>query len=62
MQQLVQIDLKGWGANYLPSCHHHSVIQILNSVAGKLCQQFFLFVFCTWVVMPFDQYLLVLDY
>jgi len=34
VQQLVQIDLKGWGANYLPSCHHHSVIQILNSVAG----------------------------
>ena len=35
VQQLVHIDLKGWGANYIPLCHHHSVIQILNSVAGK---------------------------
>ncbi|XP_024396181.1 protein ENHANCED DISEASE RESISTANCE 2 isoform X3 [Physcomitrium patens] len=34
VQQLVHIDLKGWGANYLPLCHYHSVIQILNSVAG----------------------------
>nr|PNR48594.1 hypothetical protein PHYPA_013071 [Physcomitrium patens] len=34
VQQLVHIDLKGWGANYIPFCHPYSVIQILNSVAG----------------------------
>lgn len=35
VQQLVHIDLKGWGANYVPLCHYHSVIQMLNSVAGN---------------------------
>ncbi|KAH8972155.1 hypothetical protein BDL97_02G180500 [Sphagnum fallax] len=34
VQHLVQIDLRGWGANYIPTCHHSSVTQMLNSVAG----------------------------
>jgi hypothetical protein len=34
VQHLVQIDLRGWGANYIPACHHSSVTQMLNSVAG----------------------------
>jgi hypothetical protein len=36
VQHLVQIDLRGWGANYIPACHNSSVTQMLNSVAGKL--------------------------
>ncbi|KAL2609496.1 hypothetical protein R1flu_028069 [Riccia fluitans] len=34
VQHLVQIDLKGWGVGLLPFCHQHTVIQMLNSVAG----------------------------
>ncbi|BBN19009.1 hypothetical protein MPTK1_8g07260 [Marchantia polymorpha subsp. ruderalis] len=34
VQQLVQIDLKGWGIGLLPFCHQHTVIQMLNSIAG----------------------------
>lgn len=36
VQQLVQIDLNGWGANYLPFCHQHTVLHMLNSVAGMV--------------------------
>ncbi|CAM6126377.1 unnamed protein product [Calypogeia fissa] len=34
VQQTVEIDLKGWGVGVLPFCHQHTVIQMLNSVAG----------------------------
>lgn len=43
MQHLMQIDLKGWGAGYIPSFQQHCLLQMLNSVAGEfLC--YFLFV------------------
>lgn len=35
MQHLIQIDLKGWGAGYLPAFQQHCLLQMLNSVAGK---------------------------
>jgi hypothetical protein len=38
VEHLVQIDLRGWGANYIPLCHRSTVTQMLNSVAGKLPQ------------------------
>ncbi|CAK9190399.1 unnamed protein product [Sphagnum jensenii] len=34
VEHLVQIDLRGWGANYIPLCHRSTVTQMLNSVAG----------------------------
>lgn len=32
----MQIDLKGWGAGYVPSFQQHCLRQMLNSVAGEL--------------------------
>ncbi|KAG2245347.1 hypothetical protein Bca52824_092832, partial [Brassica carinata] len=34
VQHLIQIDLKGWGAGYLPAFQQHCLLQMLNSVAG----------------------------
>ncbi|EMS54329.1 hypothetical protein TRIUR3_20085 [Triticum urartu] len=34
VQHLMQIDLKGWGVGYLPSFQQHSLLHMLNSVAG----------------------------
>lgn len=34
VQHLMQIDLKGWGVNYVTSFQYHSVLQMLNCVAG----------------------------
>ncbi|XP_062217221.1 protein ENHANCED DISEASE RESISTANCE 2-like isoform X2 [Phragmites australis] len=34
VQHLMQIDLKGWFLNYSPSFQYHSLLQILNCVAG----------------------------
>ncbi|KAJ8754358.1 hypothetical protein K2173_002809 [Erythroxylum novogranatense] len=34
VQHLMQIDLKGWGAGYIPSFQQHCLLQMLNSVAG----------------------------
>ncbi|KAJ4774992.1 Protein ENHANCED DISEASE RESISTANCE 2 [Rhynchospora pubera] len=34
VQHLMQIDLKGWGVNYVPWYQQRCVLQILNSVAG----------------------------
>ncbi|XP_062187078.1 protein ENHANCED DISEASE RESISTANCE 2-like [Phragmites australis] len=34
VQHLMQIDLKGWVLNYSPSFQYHSLLQILNCVAG----------------------------
>ncbi|CAL5045365.1 unnamed protein product [Urochloa decumbens] len=34
VQHLMQIDLRGWGMNYLPSFQYHSLLQMLNCVAG----------------------------
>ncbi|KAJ1257661.1 hypothetical protein BS78_10G012800 [Paspalum vaginatum] len=34
VQHLMQIDLKGWGVNYVPSFQYHSLLQMLNCVAG----------------------------
>ncbi|TVU13087.1 hypothetical protein EJB05_46763 [Eragrostis curvula] len=34
VQHLMQIDLKGWGVNYFPSFQYHSMLQMLNCVAG----------------------------
>ncbi|KAL6861420.1 hypothetical protein ACP4OV_017120 [Aristida adscensionis] len=34
VQHLMQIDLKGWGMNYVPSFQYHSLLQMLNCVAG----------------------------
>ncbi|KAL8498609.1 hypothetical protein ACS0TY_021812 [Phlomoides rotata] len=34
VQHLMQIDLKGWGVGYISSFQQHSLLQILNSVAG----------------------------
>uniref|UniRef100_A0ACD5Y090 Uncharacterized protein n=1 Tax=Avena sativa TaxID=4498 RepID=A0ACD5Y090_AVESA len=34
VQHLMQIDLKGWGTNYLTSFQYHSLLQMLNCVAG----------------------------
>jgi hypothetical protein len=34
VQHLMQIDLKGWFLNYSTSLQYHSLLQILNCVAG----------------------------
>ncbi|KAL0693367.1 hypothetical protein Bca4012_060547 [Brassica carinata] len=34
VQHLIQIDLKGWGAGYLPAFQQHCLLQMLNSVSG----------------------------
>lgn len=34
VQNLMQIDLKGWGVGYLPSFQQHCLLQMLNCVAG----------------------------
>lgn len=34
VQHLMQIDVRGWGVNYLPSFQYHSLLQMLNCVAG----------------------------
>ncbi|KAI5656440.1 hypothetical protein M9H77_25233 [Catharanthus roseus] len=34
VQHLMQIDLKGWGVNYVSSFQQHCLLQMLNSVAG----------------------------
>ncbi|URD98896.1 START domain containing protein [Musa troglodytarum] len=34
VQQLMQIDLKGWFVGYFPSFQQHSLLHMLNSVAG----------------------------
>ncbi|KAI4343307.1 hypothetical protein MLD38_027829 [Melastoma candidum] len=34
VQHLMQIDLKGWVVGYVPSFQQHSLLQLLNSVAG----------------------------
>ncbi|XP_015688856.2 protein ENHANCED DISEASE RESISTANCE 2-like isoform X1 [Oryza brachyantha] len=34
VQHLMQIDLRGWVLNYSPSFQYHSLLQILNCVAG----------------------------
>ncbi|KAL3497964.1 hypothetical protein ACH5RR_040696 [Cinchona calisaya] len=34
VQHLMQIDLKGWGVNYISSFQQHCLLQMLNSVAG----------------------------
>jgi hypothetical protein len=34
VQHLMQIDLKGWFLNYTLSFQYHSLLQILNCVAG----------------------------
>jgi len=34
VQHLMQIDLRGWGVNYFPSFQYHSLLQMLNCVAG----------------------------
>ncbi|XP_060179730.1 protein ENHANCED DISEASE RESISTANCE 2-like [Lycium barbarum] len=34
VQQLMQIDLKGWGVGFVPSFQQHCLFQMLNSVAG----------------------------
>ncbi|XP_072993927.1 protein ENHANCED DISEASE RESISTANCE 2-like [Typha latifolia] len=34
VQHLMQIDLKGWGMNFVPSFQQHCLLQMLNSVAG----------------------------
>ncbi|TKW19328.2 hypothetical protein SEVIR_4G012800v4 [Setaria viridis] len=34
VQHLMQIDLSGWGVNYFPSFQYHSLLQMLNCVAG----------------------------
>ncbi|CDP11764.1 unnamed protein product [Coffea canephora] len=34
VQHLTQIDLKGWGVNYISSFQQHCLLQMLNSVAG----------------------------
>ncbi|AQK61262.1 protein ENHANCED DISEASE RESISTANCE 2 isoform X1 [Zea mays] len=39
VQHLMQIDLKGWFLNYSLSFQYHSLLQILNCVAG-LCEYF----------------------
>lgn len=36
VQHLMQIDLKGWGVNYISYFQQHCLLQMLNSVAGKL--------------------------
>ncbi|KAF3592977.1 hypothetical protein DY000_02026897 [Brassica cretica] len=35
VQHLIQIDLKGWGAGYLPAFQQHCLLQMLNSVADE---------------------------
>lgn len=35
VQHLMQIDLKGWGVNYIPWYQQRCVLQMVNSVAGK---------------------------
>lgn len=41
VQHLIQIDLKGWGAGYLPAFQQHCLLQMLNSVSGKFfCAHF----------------------
>lgn len=39
VQHLMQIDLKGWGVGYISSFQQHCLLQMLNSVAGKLLYQ-----------------------
>ncbi|KAJ8631909.1 hypothetical protein MRB53_025245 [Persea americana] len=34
VQQLMQIDLKGWAVGYFPSFQQHCLLQMLNNVAG----------------------------
>eukprot|EP00250_Pteridium_aquilinum_P010307 c19285_g1_i1 orf=2-2230(-) len=34
VEHQIQIDLQGWGVNYLPLLQHHCLLQMLNSVAG----------------------------
>ncbi|PUZ62451.1 hypothetical protein GQ55_4G358800 [Panicum hallii var. hallii] len=34
VQHLMQIDLRGWGVSYFPSFQYHSLLQMLNCVAG----------------------------
>jgi hypothetical protein len=34
VQHLMQIDLKGWGVNYITSFQYHSLLQMLNCVTG----------------------------
>ncbi|XP_015694371.2 protein ENHANCED DISEASE RESISTANCE 2-like [Oryza brachyantha] len=34
VQHLMQIDLRGWGVNYFSSFQYHSLLQMLNCVAG----------------------------
>ncbi|AQK80044.1 Protein ENHANCED DISEASE RESISTANCE 2-like [Zea mays] len=34
VQHLMQIDVRGWGVNYLPSFQYYSLLQMLNCVAG----------------------------
>ena len=42
VQHLIQIDLKGWGAGYLPAFQQHCLLQMLNSVSGTfLCALIF---------------------
>lgn len=36
VQHLMQIDLKGWGVGYLASFQQHCLLQMLNTVAGRL--------------------------
>ena len=36
VQHLMQIDLRGWGAGYFSSFQQHCLLQMLNSVAGKM--------------------------
>jgi hypothetical protein len=41
VQHLMQIDLKGWGVNYVTSFQYHSLLQMLNCVAGMKYKQLF---------------------
>lgn len=36
VQNLMQIDLKGWAVGYVSSFQQHCLLQMLNSVAGEL--------------------------
>jgi hypothetical protein len=43
----MQIDLKGWALNYSPSFQYHSLLQILNCVAGIEILFFLIIIFRT---------------
>lgn len=40
VQQLMQIDLKGWAVGYFPAFQQHCLLQMLNNVAGWFLASF----------------------